>query len=132
MSKYHQMPVEMQVVQDPNKCVVCGIGFVSSQKVHLIEKSGKSVIVCYVARCMHCGAVKQYGIVPGIFKMPLVKPDTNVAKWPEILRNDIDSDKFIYAILNAPNRPIWLNARDLCYKTQERPAFYEPAYAGRV
>ena len=109
-------------------------GKVVSLPVHLVEKSGKTTIVCYVARCMNCGHVKQYGAIPGIFKMPLIKPDTNIARWPEILRNDIDPMKFEDAILNAPKGKIWLNARDLqrATETRERAAFYEPSYAGRM
>lgn len=109
-------------------------GVVVSLPVHLTEKNGKTTIVCYVARCVNCGHVKQYGAVPGIFKMPLIKPDTNIAKWPEILRNDIDPMKFEDAILNAPKGKIWLNARDLqrATETRERAAFYEPIYAGRM
>lgn len=109
-------------------------GIVVSLPVHLVENNGKATIVCYVARCMNCGHVKQYGAIPGIFKMPLIKPDTNIAKWPEILRNDIDPMKFEEAILNAPKGKIWLNARDLQkrYETRERAAFYEPSYAGRM
>lgn len=108
-------------------------GIVVSLPVHLVEKSGKTTIVCYVARCMNCGMIKHYGAIPGIFKMPLVKPDTNIAKWPEILRNDIDPMKFEDAILNAPKGRIWLNARDLqrVSETRERAPFYEPSYAWR-
>lgn len=108
-------------------------GIVVSLPVHLVEKDGKTTIVCYVARCVNCGHVKNYGAIPGIFKMPLIKPDTNIAKWPEILRNDIDPMKFEDAILNAPKGKIWLNARGLqrATKTRERAAFYEPSYAGR-
>ena len=63
--------------------------------------------------------------------MPLIKPDTNISKWPEILRNDIDPMKFEDAILNAPKGKIWLNARDLqkVTETRERAPFYEPSYA---
>lgn len=108
-------------------------GIVVSLPVHLVEKSGKTTIVCYVARCVNCGHVKNYGAIPGIFKMPLIKPDTNIAKWPEILRNDIDPMKFEEAILNAPKGKIWLNARDLqrISETRERAPFYEPSYAWR-
>lgn len=108
-------------------------GIVASFPVHLVEKSGKVTIVCHVARCINCGHVKHYGAIPGIFKMPLARPDTNVQKWPEILRNDIDPMKFEDAILNAPKGKIWLNARDLqrATETKERAPFYEPAYAGR-
>lgn len=108
-------------------------GIVVSLPVHLVEKSGKTTIVCYVARCVNCGHVKNYGAIPGIFKMPLIKPDTNIAKWPEILRNDIDPMKFEEAILNAPKGKIWLNARDLqrVSETRERAPFYEPSYAWR-
>lgn len=109
-------------------------GIVASFPVHLLEKSGKTTIVCYVARCVNCGHVKNYGAIPGIFKMPLIKPDTNIAKWPEILRNDIDPMKFEDAILNAPKGKVWLNAKDLQkkYQTRERAQFYEAAYAGRL
>lgn len=103
-------------------------GIVVSLPVHLVEKSGKTTIVCYVAKCMTCGTVKQYGAIPGIFKMPLSRPDTNIAKWPEILRNGIDPMRFEDAILNAGKGPIWLNAREL-QETMERAPFYEPAYA---
>lgn len=107
-------------------------GIVVSLPVHLVEKSGKTPIVCYVARCMNCGTVKNYGAIPGIFKFGHPKMDTNIAKWPEILRNDIDPMKFEDAILNAPKGPIWLNAKDLqkAKETKERPAFYEPAWEG--
>lgn len=109
-------------------------GVVVSLPVHLVEKNCKTTIVCYVARCVNCGHVKNYGAIPGIFKMPLINPDTNIAKWPEILRNDIDPMKFEDAILSAPKGKIWLNARDLqrATETSDRAAFYEPSYAGRM
>lgn len=107
-------------------------GIVVSLPVHLVEKNGNVTIVCYVARCVNCGHVKSYGVIPGIFKMPLVAPDTNIAKWPEILRNDIDPIKFEEAILNAPKGKIWLNSQDLqkVQVTRERPSFYEPVWEG--
>lgn len=124
----------MPLTADESQTAPRAHGVVVSLPVHLTEKNGKTTIVCYVARCVNCGHVKQYGTVPGIFKMPLIKPDTNIAKWPEILRNDIDPMKFEEAILNAPKGKIWLNARDLQkrYETRERAAFYEPSYAGRM
>ena len=109
-------------------------GIVVSLPVFLTEKNGKNTLVCYVARCMNCGTVKHYGAIPGIFKMPLVKPDTNIGRWPEILRNDIDPVKFEEAILNSPKGKVWINAQDLQkkYQTRERAPFYEAAYAGRL
>lgn len=107
-------------------------GVVVSLPVHLVEKNGKATLVCYVARCVNCGHVRNYGAWPGIFKMPLIAPDTNIGMWPEILRNDIDPMKFEDAILNAPKGKIWLDAKDLqkAQVTRERPAFYEPVWEG--
>lgn len=105
-------------------------GIVVSLPVHLKELDGSVCIVCYVARCMTCGHIRSYGAIPGIYKNPSM-PDTNIQKWPEILRNNIDPMRFEEAIFDAPNRPIWLNAKDLqaAFETRERSAFYEPAYA---
>lgn len=124
----------MPLTTDDSQTAPRAHGIVVSLPVHLIEKNGKTTRVCYVARCMSCGHIKNYGAIPGIFKMPLIKPDVNIAKWPEILRNDIDPMKFEDAILNAPKGPIWLNAKDLKkhHETTERAAFYEPSYAGRM
>lgn len=128
-------------------------GIVVSQPVHLVEKNGKTTIVCYVARCMNCGHVASYGAVNMIFKMPLSRPDTNISRWPEILRNDIDPMDFEEAICNAKKGPIYLDARNGLQEppipaewkarlekfiaqrrteTRERAAFYEPIYAGRM
>ena len=130
--KKDQIPQEVKVENDPSKCVCCEKRSVASFKVHLVEKKGQTTVVCYVARCAYCGKVKYYGLTPGIFKMPLRKPDTNISRWPEILRNDIDPVKFVDAILNFQNKPVWLSAKDLQYDVQEKPAFYEPGYFGRA
>ena len=124
----------MPLTADERQTAPRAHGIVVSLPVFLIEKSGKTTIVCYVARCVNCGTVKHYGAIPGIFKMPLVKPDTNIGRWPEILRNDIDPLKFEEAILNSPKGKVWLNAKDLQKKiiSRERAAFYEPIYAGRM
>lgn len=124
----------MPLTADDSQTAPRAHGTVASLPVHLVENSGKVTIVCYVARCMNCGHVKRYGAIPGIFKMPLHHPDTNIAKWPEILRNGIDPLKFEEAILKAPKGKIWLNARDLkrVYETREREPFYEAAYSGRL
>jgi hypothetical protein len=124
----------MPLTADERQTAPRAHGIVVSLPVFLIEKSGETTIVCYVARCVNCGTVKHYGAIPGIFKMPLVKPDTNIGRWPEILRNDIDPVKFEEAILNSPKGKVWLNAKDLQKKiiSRERAAFYEPIYAGRM
>lgn len=126
-------------------------GIVVSLPVHLVENNGNTTIVCYVARCMNCGHIKSYGAMNGIFKTPTGR-DTNIAKWPEILRNNIDPIAFEEAILNSKLGPIYLDARNGLKdppipvewekrlekflgkrETLERPAFYEPSsYAWEV
>lgn len=96
----------------PSSCLACRTLGVATFPVYLTEHSGKTSIVCYVARCVNCGFIKRYGMYPGIFKMPLAKPDFHIERWPEILRNGIDPLAFEEAILNAKKGPIYLDARN--------------------
>lgn len=105
-------------------------GIYASFPVMLVEKSGKATLVCYVMRCMNCGHTANFGAVPAIFKN-IGAPDTNIAQWPEILRNDIDPLKFETAVLDT-KLPVWINAKDVQKQTEtrERAPFYEPSYEG--
>ena len=87
-------------------------GIVASLPVHLVEKNGKTTIVCYVAKCTNCGHIQSRGAVNMIFKMPISHPDTHIERWPEILRNDIDPFEFEEAILRARKYPIYLDSRN--------------------
>jgi hypothetical protein len=125
-------------------------GRIVSQPVHLVENNGKTIIVCYIGRCMTCGHVASVGARHIIFKMPLHKPDYGIQYWPELKRNGIDIFDFEEAICNAKQGPIYLDARNglqeppldenlkkwadkfLQKIIKERPAFYEPSYAGRM
>ena len=111
-------------------------GIVVSMPVHLIEREGNIILLCYTARCMECGYTKRYGVLPGIYKLSGNKPDFGIQFWPEIKRNNIDPDKFIEEVLNTERgRPVWVDAKDVQYASQERAPFYEQtsrevAYAG--
>ena len=95
------------------KCLGCGKYAVASFPVHLTEWSGKTIIVCLVARCANCGTIKNYGGKNGIFKFQLGdKPDFGIEHWPELRRNGINRFDFEEAILRSHNGPIYLDARN--------------------
>lgn len=130
MPKRTQEKQEMAVadpLKEPNGCHKCRSFSVASFPVHLVERDGNICIIGRVVRCAKCGFVKRYGSILGIYKPTSGAPDTNVARWPEILRNNIDVEKFDTAIDNAPKGMIWLDARKMqrAYSSRERAPFYE-------
>lgn len=95
-------------------CLACRTLNVASFPVHLTELDGSVTLVCYVARCLNCGYIKNYGMYKGIFKLNGVKPDFKMQYWPELKRNGITPDMFLDAVLEAArykSRTIWLDAR---------------------
>lgn len=130
MPKRTQEKQEMAVadpLKSANGCVKCRSFSVASFPVHLVEKDGNICIVCQVVRCAKCGFVKRYGSILGVYKPTEKGCDTNIERWPEILRNNIDPEKFDYAIDNAPMGKIWLEAKNLQrpFISRERAPFYE-------
>lgn len=96
-------------------CLACHTANVASFPVHLTELDGKITLVCHVARCTNCGYIKNYGMYKGIFKLNNGRPDFGMRYWPELQRNGITPDDFIYAVCDAakePIRTILLDARN--------------------
>lgn len=102
-------------LNDPATCLACNTANVATFPVHLTELDGKITLVCHVARCTNCGYIKNYGMYKGIFKLTNGRPDFGMRYWPELQRNGITPDDFIYAVCDAakdPARTIWLDARN--------------------
>ncbi len=97
----------------PESCLACRTLNVASFPVKLTQLDGSVITVCYVARCFHCGYIKNYGLRKGIYKLTGRVPDFNLQYWPELQRNGITPAAFVEAVCAAARepRPIWLDAR---------------------
>lgn len=99
----------------PESCLACRTLNVATFPVKLTQLDGSVITVCHVARCVNCGYIKNYGMYKGIFKLNNGRPDFGMRYWPELQRNGITPDDFIYAVCEAskePIRTIWLDARN--------------------
>lgn len=99
----------------PESCLACRTLDVASFPVRLTQLDGSVITVCYVARCVNCGYIKNYGMYKGIFKLNGKYADFKLQYWPELQRNGITQSAFIDAVCEAakePGRSIWLDARN--------------------
>ncbi len=99
----------------PESCLACRTLNVASFPVKLTQLDGSVITVCYVARCFHCGYIKNYGLYKGIYKLNGKFPDFKMRYWPELQKNGITHGAFIDAVCEAakePGRSIWLDARN--------------------
>lgn len=99
----------------PESCLACRSLNVASFPVKLTQLDGSVITVCYVARCVNCGYIKNYGMHKGIYKLNGKQASAKMQYWEELQRNGITPDEFIDAVCEAakePIRTIWLDARN--------------------
>ena len=94
-------------------------GIYTSQPVNLALGGGKYVQLCYVAKCVECGAVKYYGgITPGIYKLNDKVADFGISYWPEVKKYHISPDKLVDKILRVGPHPTYVNLHEVQYANQ--------------
>lgn len=112
----------------PESCLTCRTLNVASFPVKLTQLDGSVITVCYVARCLNCGYIKNYGLYKGIYKLNGKYADFKMQYWPELQKNGITPGAFIDAVCSASqekDRTIWLDARNGLKQAAPSGKYYE-------
>lgn len=89
-------------------------GWITSLPVYLVDGK-KQTLICYTAKCVECGYIAHYGLQQGVYKLNGRVPDFAVANWPEIRRNRINAEKFLYKVLRSGVGPAYVQLSEVQY-----------------